>query len=148
MEFLTIEDAGRCEMACRTLKRRAKHCWDKFDEDILNDPSRRSPSAQDARERVVRYHLASNLARRIGGMGESLSKHLIVSGLDEYGDLIDRRVHDCCEGCDFPEELNFGVFHQDTTNDFELFVRFSQTSDNHLFAEGERFIISTLARIV
>jgi hypothetical protein len=136
MEFLTIEDVGRCEMACRTLKRRAKHCWDKFDEDILNDPSRRSPSAQDARERVVRYHLASNLARRIGGMGESISKHLIAGGLNEEGGLIDRRVHDCCEGCDFPDELNFGVFRQDTTNDYELFVRFSRTSDNHSFAEG------------
>jgi hypothetical protein len=136
MEFLTIEDVGRCEMVCRTLKLRAKHCWDRFDEDLLNDTSRRSPSAQDARERVVRYHLASNLARRIGGMGESMSKHLIVDSLDEFGDLIDKRVHDCCEGCDFPEELNFGVFRRDRTNDYELFVRFSRTSDNHSFAEG------------
>jgi hypothetical protein len=140
MEFLTVPDVARCERTCRTLQKRAKHCWHKLEEDLnlLNDPSKRSPGARDARERVIRYHTASNLSRRIGGMGDSISKHLIVSGLNQYGGIIDSRVQDCCkgEGCDFPEELNFNVFRRDTTNDYELYVRFSRTSDNYCFAEG------------
>jgi hypothetical protein len=136
MEFLTVEDAGRCEMVCQTLKRRANHYWDKFDENLLSHPSRRSPSARNARERVIRYHLASNLARRIGGMGESISKHVFDCYLNTDDDLDHSRVPDCCEGCDFPEELDFGVLHRDTTDDYELFVRFSRTSDNYSFAEG------------
>ena len=140
-KYLEIQDVARCEMACRTLIRQAKQCWAKFDEDLLADnPTLRSPSARDARERVVRYHLASSLARHIGSLGDTISRHLIVKDYDPYDDEVtDKRVPDCCNRkgeCGFPDKLNFRVLRKDTTDEYELFVRFSRTNDNYLFAEG------------
>mmetsp|Transcript_18768 Transcript_18768/g.40658 ORF Transcript_18768/g.40658 Transcript_18768/m.40658 type:complete len:183 (+) Transcript_18768:335-883(+) len=123
MEYLTIEEAGRCEMVCQTLKRLAKHCWEMLEKRILLTTHR--STAQNARERVIRYYFASTLARQIGGMRESISKHLYDIILDYNEEMLDVRVPDCCEGCDFPDELDFRALHRDSANDFELFVRFS-----------------------
>jgi hypothetical protein len=70
-------------------------------------------------------------------MGNSISKHIVFQVPDRWNeDLITTREADWCSGCSFPEELNLSIFHEDTVDDYELFVRFSRISDNYPFAEG------------
>ena len=137
MNYLTIEDTGRCELVCHTLKKQAVQYWDRLDKlYFANHPTLRSPSAQSSREAVIRYKLASTLAERIGDMGDLISKHLIVSEYDNYEDTMsDVRVRDHCQGCALPD-LDFNPFRPETSDDYEFFVRFCRTSDNKLLAEG------------
>ena len=139
MDYLAFEDVGRCEIVCNSLKNQSKHIWGKFDERYLKDhPTRQSPSARDSREKIIQYHLASTLARRIGTLGDSIAKHLIFSHYDRFSGTItitEGRVLDCCRGCDFPD-LDFAPLDRDTANDYEIYLRFSRTDDNKLFAEG------------
>jgi len=128
---------GRCELVCHTLKKQAIHYWNRLDTAYFaNHPTLRSPSSETSREAVIRYKLASTLAKRIGNMGDLISKHLIVSEYDNYEDTIsDVRVHDHCQGCALPD-LDFNPFRPETSDEYELFVRFCRTSDNKLLAEG------------
>ena len=138
MKYLPIEDVGRCEIVCTTLKRQAKNYWDMKlnDSNINNHPTLRSPSAQSSRDVVIRYQLASSLAKRIGNMKDSISKHLVVLYCNRYErTMSDVRVDDHCEGCDFPD-LNFDPLRRDTRDEYEFFVRFCRTRDNTLLAEG------------
>ncbi len=136
MNFLTMEDVGRCELVCHTLKKQAMHYWDKLDtEYFIKHPTLRSPSSQNSREAVIRYKAASQLAERIGNFKESISKHLIVKVLNYEEELSDVRVDDCCQGCALPD-MDFNPFRPETRNEYELFVRFCRTSDNKLLAEG------------
>lgn len=136
MNCLTMEDMGRCELVCHTLKKQAMHYWDKLDtEYFMKHPTLRSPSAQNSREAVIRYKVASQLAERIGNFKESISKHLIVKVLNYDDELSDVRVDDYCQGCALPD-MDFNPFRPETRNEYELFVRFCRTSDNKLLAEG------------
>jgi len=105
---------GRCELVCHTLKKQAIHYWNRLDTAYFaNHPTLRSPSSETSREAVIRYKLASTLAKRIGNMGDLISKHLIVSEYDNYEDTIsDVRVHDHCQGCALPD-LDFNPFRRD-----------------------------------
>ena len=135
--YLTPEDVARCELTCCIAinKGMAVHnFWQHLGKKI--DATCKSTDP-DPRVRIVRFCLASNLARRIGSLGDLISKHLIEYVVTEAYDRSDRRLSNSCYGCDdFPEVLDFGVFHQETRDDYELFVRLSRTSDNALFAEG------------
>jgi hypothetical protein len=138
-------DVGRCELVCHALKKQAMHYWDKLDTEYFmkKHPTLRSPSAQNSREAIIRYKVASQLAERIGNFKESISKHLIVKMYDDYEDVMsDVRVDNYCQGCALPD-LDFNPFRPETSNEYELFVRFCRTSDNKLLAEGfcpcERF---------
>jgi hypothetical protein len=137
MSYLTFEELGRCELVSRGLKQAATYCWEDIDKKlILAIPFRTAPSARNSRERVVWYHSASNLAKHIGSMGEKISKHLAETFLDRERDvLVDRRVLNCCRGCNFPD-CNLVVLRSNEIGNFELFVRFSRTHDNFKFAEG------------
>ena len=138
MKYLTIEDVGRCEIVCQTLKLQAKHYWDMklIDANLNNHPTLRSPSAKCSRDVVIRYQLASSLAKRIGDMKDSISKHLVVKDFNRYERTIsDERVDDHCKGCNFPD-LNFDPLRRETRDEYELFVRFCRTSDSTLLAEG------------
>ena len=136
MNCLTMEDVGRCELVCHTLKKQAMHYWDKLDTEYFRKhPTLRSPSAQNSREAVIRYEVASQLAERIGNFKESISNHLIVKVLNYEEELSDVRVDDYCQGCAFPD-LDFNPFRPETCKEYELFVRFCRTSDNKLLAEG------------
>jgi len=137
MGYLAVEEVGRCEVVCSMLKKQAIQYWKKLDElYFANNPTLRSPSAQSSREAVIRYKLASTLAKRIGDVGDSISRHLIDSEFDNYEDTIsDVRVYDHCQGCDFPN-LDFNPFRPETSDEYELFVRFCRKSDNKLLAEG------------
>ena len=138
MKYMPIEDVGRCEIVCSTLKQQAKHYWDMKlnDANINNHPTRRSLSATCSRDAVIRYQLASTLAKGIGDMKDSISKHLVVQTRDSYRHTIsDERVYDHCEGCEFPD-LNFDPLRRETRDQYELFVRFCRTGDNTLLAEG------------
>jgi hypothetical protein len=69
-------------------------------------------------------------------MGDSISKHIFITHYNRYDEtMTDQRVDNYCRGCEFPD-LDFGVFQRETGDQYELFVRFSRTSDNKLFAEG------------
>jgi len=139
MVYLTIEDMGKCEVVCHTLKKQATHYWEYLDElYFANHPTLRSPSAQSSREAVIRYKLASTLAKRIGDMGDSISKHLVVrqyrfDGMN--GTTTSVRVSEHCQGCSLPD-LDFNPFRPETSDEYELFVRFCRRSDNKLLAEG------------
>jgi len=138
LKYLSIEDVGRCEIVCSTLKQQATHYWDMKENDanLNNHPTLRSPSAQNSRDVVIRYQLASTLAKSIGDMKDSISKHLVVTTCDRYRNtMTDVRVEDHCEGCDFPD-LNFNPLRRETRDEYELFVRFCRTGDNTLLAEG------------
>jgi hypothetical protein len=137
MNCLTMEDVGRCELVCHALKKQAMHYWDKLDtEYFMKNPTLRSPSAQNSREAVIRYKVASQLAEGIGNFKESIGKHLIVKTYDDYEDVMsDVRVDNYCQGCALPD-MDFNPFRPETSNEYELFVRFCRTSDNKLLAEG------------
>ncbi len=130
IEYLDIDDLGRCGEVCRTLKNQTDGCWDAFETKVMTHPSLRSPSAQNSKERVARYLRASAFAERIGAMGDNISKHIVVMRDSEIESV---RCHNHCEGCDFPN-MNFD--HTPSTDEYELFVRFSKTSNNELLAEG------------
>ena len=139
MDYLSVKDVGRCEMVCSTLKQQARlHVWDTLDEVMFtSNPSLRSPSAESSRDAVIRYTVASTLARRIGDMKDLISRHSIVQqtvDMDGYTSM-DVRMDNDCEGCDFPN-LNLDPFRRETCNEYEIFVRFCRTSDNKLLAEG------------
>ena len=136
MGYLAVEEVGRCELVCSILKKQAVQYWVDLDTLLFANPALRSPSAQSPREAAIRYKVASTLAERIGDMGDSISRHMIVSEFnnDTYTST-HKRIHDDCEGCSFPN-LNFQPFRRRTSVDYELFVRFCQTSDNKLLAEG------------
>ena len=138
MKYMSNEDVGRCEIVCSTLKLQAKHYWDMKlnDSNINNHPTLRSSSATCSRDVVMRYQFASTLAKSIGDMKYSISKHLVEATYDRYRDTMrDRRVPDHCEGCEFPD-LNFDPLRRETRDQYELFVRFCRTDDNTLLAEG------------
>jgi len=110
--------------------------WEKWEKlYFANHPTLRSPSAETSREAAIRYKVASRLAEHIGDMGDSISRHSVVSESTGEYTSTDRRIRDECLGCDFPN-LNFRPFRRRTMDDYEIFVRFSQTSDNKLLAEG------------
>jgi len=133
IEYLNINDLGRCGEVCRTLKNQADGCWDKFESRLLTHPSLRSSNAQNSKERVVRYLRASAFAKRIGAMGDNISKHTFEIG-DPGIEIVRCQSH--CEGCDFPD-MNFDHAPSTFYNDeYEPFVRFSKTSNNELLAEG------------
>lgn len=138
MGYLAVRDIGRCEMVCRTLRLQSGKCWNNLDKMYFKEhPACRSPSTQSSRERVIRYQNASSLAERIGAIGNRISKHLLIF---RYEDSTNHsRVHDCCDGCELPD-LDFSCFSRGT-EDYELFARFSRTSDNTLLAEG--FLLET-----
>ncbi len=62
--------------------------------------------------------------------GDNISRHTF-----EIGDsgIESVRCENHCEGCDFPD-MNFD--HAESIDDYELFVRFSKTSNNEVLAEG------------
>jgi hypothetical protein len=135
MSYLDMKDIGPCAIVCRTLNNQTAKCWEAFEANLLNHESLRSPSAQSCQQRVVRYHAASTLARQIGAMGDDLSKHAVIDmGVE---DCHYTRVEDHCLGCNLPD-LNLSFFHGPgvMSDDYELFVRLSRTSDNKLLAEG------------
>jgi len=135
MSYLDIEDIGPCATVCRTLNNQTAKCWEAFEANLLNHESLRSPSAQSCHQRVVRYHAASTLARQIGAIGDNLSRHAVI--YEGRNENYYSRVEDHCLGCSLPD-LNFDVFREPgvLSDDYELFVRFSRTSDNKLLAEG------------
>ena len=136
MGYLAVEEVGRCEVVCRVLKKQAVKYWENLDTVYFaNHPTLRSSSAETSREAAIQYKAASTLAESIGDMGNSIRKHLVVSESTGEYTSADRRIHDECGGCAFPD-LNFRPFRRRTMDDYELFVRFSQTSDNKLLAEG------------
>lgn len=139
MDYLAVEDVGRCEMVCSILKKQARlHVWGTLDEAMFtNNPTIRSPSAENcSREAVIRYTVASTLAKRIGDMKDLISRHMVVQN-DEPNRYTstDVRIDNECEGCDFPN-LNLNPFRLETSDEYEIFVRFCRTSDNKLLAEG------------
>ena len=147
MGYLAVEEVGRCEVVCSVLKKQAVKYWENLDTLLFaNHPTLRSPSAQSPREAAIRYKVASRLAERIGDMGDSISRHSVVSesNRNTYTTTY-KRIHDECLGCDFPN-LNFEPFipetsdeypfRSETSDEYELFLRFCRTSDNKLLAEG------------
>jgi hypothetical protein len=127
---------GKCELLSRGLKQAATYCWEKIEASLLPLPLRTAPNARNSRERVVWYHSASNLAEHIGSMGSKISRHLVESFLHMGHDILDeRRVINCCRGCNFPD-CNLVVLRNTHIENFELFVRFSRTNDNFKLAEG------------
>lgn len=136
MSYLDIQDMGSSALVCRTLNNQTAKCWEGFDAKLLIHNSLRSPSAQTCQQRVVRYYGASTLARQIGAMGDNLTKHAIIDvGGDDDCDYI--RVEDHCTGCSLPD-LNLNVFQEPgvLSEEYELFVTLSRSSDNKLLAEG------------
>lgn len=137
MSYLAVEDVGRCELTCRTLQNHANHVWDTLV--FKNNPTLRPPSADSStRIAVVHYKVASTLAKRIGDMKYSISKHTVVyhdNPNPDFSTTTEARIDDDCEGCDFPN-LNLDPFKEETCDDYDLFVRFCRTSDNKLLAEG------------
>lgn len=134
--YLAAEEVGRCELVCSVLKKQAVQYWENLDALYFTDhPTLRSPSAQSPREAAIRFKAASTLAKRIGDMGGSISRHSVVyESTDDYTST-DRRIQDECLGCAFPN-LNFEPFRRRSIGNYELFVRFSQTSDTKLLVEG------------
>ncbi len=134
IDYLDINDLGRCGEVCRTLKNQTDGCWDKFETKLLTHVGLRSPNAQNSKERVVRYLRASAYAKRIGAMGDNISRHTFVIG-DSGIELV--RCENHCEGCDFPN-MNFhhAPSNPSTVDEYELFVRFSKTSNNEVLVEG------------
>lgn len=146
--FLSTDDVGRCEVTCQCLRAQAAQYWSHLvNKGVLaNSPHCKSPSANnDPRKLVIRYQLASTLAERIGGLGDTISRHVYTlkrkesyDSDDEYfggqEEFIEARVSNC-QGCDFPD-LDFGVCRSETRDNYELYVRFSRTADNALLAEG------------
>jgi hypothetical protein len=136
MDYLTVNDVGRCESVCHTLKNHSKYIWEAFDVRYLMDhPTRQSPSGRNSREKMIRYHVASTLAERVGALGNSITKHAIIPHYDRLeGRVTEARIEDC-RGCYFPD-LDFAPLNRDTADEYELFLRFSRIDDNELFAEG------------
>ena len=138
MDYLSVEDSGRCEMVCSILKKQARlHVWDTLDKAMFtNNPTLRSPSAESSRDAIIRYNAASTLARRIGNMKDLINRHSVVQQNDSHGyTSTDVRIDNDCEGCDFPN-LNLDPFRLETSDEYEIFVRFCRASDNKLLAEG------------
>ena len=137
MCYLHVNDIGRCAMVCHALNNQTEKCWESFEARLLTHNSLRSPSATNSRERVTRYYNASHFATQIGALGENISKHTIISRQNSrisspwYG-----RVDDHCTGCNMPD-LNIDIFDDGVLSDeYELFVRLSRSSDTKLFTEG------------
>ncbi len=71
-------------------------------------------------------------------LGENISKHTIIPRQNSrissprFG-----RVDDHCTGCNLPD-LNIDIFDEDgvLSDEYELFVRLSRSSDNKLYTEG------------
>ena len=66
--------------------------------------------------------------QNIGAFGENIIKHTF-SWIDD--ELINERAYPHCLGCRFPD---MNLDH--TTDEYDLFVRMSKTSNNELLAEG------------
>ena len=135
MCYLDANDVGRCAMVCHALNNQTGKCWEPLEARLLTHNSLRSPSATNSRERVLRYLAASKFATQIGALGENvISKHTIIhrQSTPWYG-----RVDDHCTGCNLPD-LNIDVFGGNgvLSDDYELFVRLSRSSDNKVYTEG------------
>mmetsp|Transcript_29622 Transcript_29622/g.65621 ORF Transcript_29622/g.65621 Transcript_29622/m.65621 type:complete len:366 (-) Transcript_29622:3-1100(-) len=100
VEFLSIEDVGRCEMVSKVaFSSSARTYWNNLDKGVR--PEQRS-SADDVMSRVVRHHLASKFAK-------SNADHIV--GVNGIGDR------------SFPD-LDVDVFNDPER--YELFARFSR----------------------
>jgi len=132
LTYLDTNDLGRSGAVCHTLKNQADGCWDTLETRVLTHPSLCSPSAQNCKERVVRYLRASDFASRIGAMGDNISKHVTVYRYSLLNNtMITERVEGCCTGCDYPDLTD--NYNRD---EYDLFVRLSKTSNNELLTEG------------
>jgi len=127
MKYLSMNEFKKCEEVCHTLKKQVDGCWDIFETRLLPHPSLRSASAENCKERVFRYLRASAFAN-IGAFGENINKHTFSWDDDE---VINERAYPHCLGCRFPD---MNLDH--TTDEYDLFVRMSKTSNNELLAEG------------
>lgn len=138
MCYFDANDVSRCAMVCHALNNQSEKYWESFEARLLTHHSLRSPSATNSRERVVRYLAASKFAAQIGALGENISKHTIIPhqssriSSPRFG-----RVDDHCTGCNLPD-LNIDIFDEDgvLSDEYELFVRLSRSSDNKLYPEG------------
>jgi len=137
LNYLTIEDMGRCEVVCSILKKQAIQYWKELDKlYFANHPTLRSPSAKTSREAVIRYKVASRLAECVGDLKELIDKHTVVHDDDmRTYTTYHKRIRHHCRDCTLPD-LNFNPFRPKTRDKYELFVRFCRTSDNELLAEG------------
>mmetsp|Transcript_18148 Transcript_18148/g.30786 ORF Transcript_18148/g.30786 Transcript_18148/m.30786 type:complete len:378 (-) Transcript_18148:1689-2822(-) len=132
IHFLDMNDFRRFGEVCHTLKNQADGCWGIIETRLMPHPSLRSPSAHNCMERVARYMKASAFAKRIGAMGNRINRH----AFDIYDELPER-VYGHCTGCEFPD-MNLDHI----TDEYEIFVRLSKTSNNEVLAEGFTLIDS------
>eukprot|EP00984_Skeletonema_dohrnii_P004331 scaffold1538_cov95-Skeletonema_dohrnii-CCMP3373.AAC.5 len=126
IHFLDMNDFRRFGEVCHTMKNQADGCWGIIETRLMPHPSLLSPSAQNCKERVARYMKASAFAKRIGAMGNRINRHAFY-----IHDEIPERVYGHCTGCEFPD-MNL----EHITDEYEIFVRLSKTSNNEVLAEG------------
>ena len=118
LAYLTMSELARSELVCRTFRKlslSSSRLWTSIEKkQRLSNKS----ASEDARTRVIRYHVASKFARQLE---PHISEH--------------QHTGDVCEGCsDFPSEL----LTSPSPGDYELFVRFSRMNGGNptLLFEG------------